>query len=257
MNDALNYCKKDVESTIEITKDMVNHPDHYISDDGLETIDVIESWTKDLKGYPGYLTGNIIKYISRWNKKNGVEDLKKAEWYLKRLISHMEGEEDEEEEEDQHTDDKIDSMVSAADYMSFRFGNYFVKGADNKWHSIKPKVKAIVTDSDEVANAIFEEFELGTRAIVVPIVNESSIDKLLAMITKRRLGLKPWYFELKNHYDDLAYNMLFSELLVEAIKNRWSIVIYKDSNLFDFGVCQDDFLSKPTICGMPYVVWHI
>lgn len=74
-------------------KDNINHPDHYISDNGLETIDVIEAWTKDLEGIDAVCTGNAIKYISRWNKKNGVEDLKKAKWYIERLIAHKETEE--------------------------------------------------------------------------------------------------------------------------------------------------------------------
>ena len=38
-----------------------------------------------------YFVGNIIKYVSRFRKKNGIEDLKKAQWYLNRLISNMEG----------------------------------------------------------------------------------------------------------------------------------------------------------------------
>lgn len=70
--------------------DMVNHPDHYISETGLETIDVIEAFTFDLKGIEATDTGNIIKYISRWKKKNGLQDLKKAQWYLNHLIDHVE-----------------------------------------------------------------------------------------------------------------------------------------------------------------------
>lgn len=71
-------------------KDMVNHPDHYKTESGLETIDVIEAFTHGLDGIEAVCTGNVIKYICRWKKKNGVQDLKKAEWYLKRLIRHME-----------------------------------------------------------------------------------------------------------------------------------------------------------------------
>ena len=40
--------------------------------------------------FTGYLTGNLLKYISRYKHKNGVEDLKKAEWYLKYLINYIE-----------------------------------------------------------------------------------------------------------------------------------------------------------------------
>lgn len=73
--------------------DMVNHPDHYKTKSGLETIDVIEAFTSDLCGWEATNTGNVIKYICRWKKKNGLEDLKKASWYLNRLIEKIEKEE--------------------------------------------------------------------------------------------------------------------------------------------------------------------
>ena len=78
--------------------DNVNHPEHYISETGLETIDVIEAFTFDLKGIEATDTGNIVKYISRWKKKNGLEDLKKARWYLNHLIEHVEKLEKENDE---------------------------------------------------------------------------------------------------------------------------------------------------------------
>lgn len=70
--------------------DMVNHPGHYISETGLETIDVIEAFTFDLKGIEATDTGNVLKYMCRWKSKNGLEDLKKAQWYLNHLINHVE-----------------------------------------------------------------------------------------------------------------------------------------------------------------------
>ena len=72
------------------TDPMVEHPSHYISETGLETIDVIEAFTFDLKGIEATDTGNIIKYICRWKQKNGLQDLKKAMWYLNHLINHVE-----------------------------------------------------------------------------------------------------------------------------------------------------------------------
>ena len=69
--------------------DMVNHPSHYISGNGLETIDVIEAFTADLEGIEAVCTANIIKYICRWKHKNGIQDLEKAQWYLKKLIYHI------------------------------------------------------------------------------------------------------------------------------------------------------------------------
>ena len=78
------------DATSNKNSDMVNHPDHYKAETGMEVIDVIESFTFDLKGTEATDTGNVIKYICRWSKKNGLEDLKKAEWYLKHLIAHIE-----------------------------------------------------------------------------------------------------------------------------------------------------------------------
>lgn len=71
--------------------DTVNHPSHYTSGK-FEVIDIIESVTngQDLKPFEAVLVGNIVKYVSRFTHKNGVEDLKKASWYLQRLISEFE-----------------------------------------------------------------------------------------------------------------------------------------------------------------------
>ena len=67
--------------------DKVNHPNHYKSG-GLEVIDIIEAKLSpdQLKGY--YL-GNIMKYVFRHEYKDGITDLKKALWYLDRLISNV------------------------------------------------------------------------------------------------------------------------------------------------------------------------
>lgn len=60
--------------------DAVNHPSHY-TDKGIEVIDYIrDTLTPD--EFVGYCLGNVIKYVSRWRKKGGVEDLKKAQVYL-------------------------------------------------------------------------------------------------------------------------------------------------------------------------------
>lgn len=72
------------------TQDMVNHPPHYQSENGLEVIDVIETFTNGLNGIEATDTGNVIKYICRWSHKNGLEDLKKARWYLNHLIERVE-----------------------------------------------------------------------------------------------------------------------------------------------------------------------
>ena len=74
---------------------MVSHPSHYQSESGLEVIDVIEAFTSDLNGIEATDTGNILKYMCRWKNKNGLQDLKKAQWYLNHLINHVEKLEEE------------------------------------------------------------------------------------------------------------------------------------------------------------------
>ena len=65
---------------------MVNHPPHY-NQGGMEVIDVIEEGIGD-QGFIGYLLGNILKYLLRFRHKGKpIEDLKKARWYLDKLIA--------------------------------------------------------------------------------------------------------------------------------------------------------------------------
>ena len=69
--------------------DNVNHPAHY-TQGGVECIDAIEAAVSELSGIEAVCTGNAIKYLWRWKRKNGIEDLKKARWYVDRLIEEGE-----------------------------------------------------------------------------------------------------------------------------------------------------------------------
>lgn len=66
----------------------IDRPYHY-TQGAVECIDAIEAATCDLSGYEVVCTANVIKYIWRWKRKNGVEDLEKAKWYLERLIKKV------------------------------------------------------------------------------------------------------------------------------------------------------------------------
>ncbi len=70
---------------LEDSEDMVNSPSHY-TQGSIECIDAIEEVVKHLDGMEAMCTGNAIKYLWRWRHKNGIEDLKKAIWYLQRMI---------------------------------------------------------------------------------------------------------------------------------------------------------------------------
>lgn len=74
----------EVESGAEHRPDLVNHPPHYTKN-GIECIEAIRASMTD-EGFKSYLKGNIMKYIWRYEHKNGVQDLQKAEWYLRELI---------------------------------------------------------------------------------------------------------------------------------------------------------------------------
>lgn len=73
----------------EVIHDEVNSPNHYCKG-GIECIDVIKAATEGLVGMEAVCTANIIKYIFRWKDKNGTVDVKKCEWYVKRLIQELE-----------------------------------------------------------------------------------------------------------------------------------------------------------------------
>ena len=69
--------------------DMVQRPNHYLKN-GYECWDTIAVIISDLPPVEAYNVGNIIKYLWRYPKKNGLEDLKKARQYLDRLIMEVE-----------------------------------------------------------------------------------------------------------------------------------------------------------------------
>ena len=73
--------EKEVDNVVN---DPVNHPSHYSGK--VECIDCIESAVANLKGVNAFLAGNAIKYLYRFSRKNGKQDLEKCKWYLERLI---------------------------------------------------------------------------------------------------------------------------------------------------------------------------
>jgi|TARA_R100001369_G_scaffold10497_1_gene23534 hypothetical protein len=59
--------------------DIIKKPPHY-NQGGIEPIDYI------VKNKLSYCEGNVVKYISRWKYKGGIEDLKKAKQYIDFII---------------------------------------------------------------------------------------------------------------------------------------------------------------------------
>ncbi len=68
--------------------DPVNHPSHYTQGGGIECIDYIRQVSTQ-EEFVGFCLNNTRKYLHRYKDKNGVEDLKKAAWYLDRAIKEV------------------------------------------------------------------------------------------------------------------------------------------------------------------------
>lgn len=79
----IEFDVEDMFKNFDDEVDLVNNPPHY-NVGGIECIDAILSATNHNK--EGYLQGNILKYVWRYDYKGGLEDLKKAQWYLNKLI---------------------------------------------------------------------------------------------------------------------------------------------------------------------------
>ena len=91
------------------------NPAHY-QKGGVECIEAIEA-SMSKEAFKGFLKGNCIKYIYRYENKNGAEDLKKAEWYLLRLIALREDEETMAKEIMKITEEVLSANYDPDDYL--------------------------------------------------------------------------------------------------------------------------------------------
>lgn len=85
---------KKMKNIYECDNPNVN-PNHYKTASGIETIEVLDAFTDGLNGIEAVCTANALKYLCRWKKKNGVEDLNKAIWYIQYLINKLSKDEEE------------------------------------------------------------------------------------------------------------------------------------------------------------------
>lgn len=77
--------------TIDKDNDVITNPKHYQGRYGLAAIDVHKNFMT-IDQLKGYYLGNILKYLLRYQNKNGLEDLKKAKQHLNWLIEEEENE---------------------------------------------------------------------------------------------------------------------------------------------------------------------
>ena len=81
-SDKLEVLHRFAETSEHLTPDPVDHPAHY-------TAGKIEVWDFIVDQSMNYLEGNVVKYLCRYKRKGGLEDLKKARAYLDKLIDGL------------------------------------------------------------------------------------------------------------------------------------------------------------------------
>lgn len=81
--------EQDLNECIGQDVDVVNHPSHYTKG-SIECIDAIDSATVGKTGIEAVAVANVIKYLWRYEEKGGLESVRKAQWYLNKLISELE-----------------------------------------------------------------------------------------------------------------------------------------------------------------------
>lgn len=84
----INYAMKNYRNYNQTKVEKVDHPSHYGGDTTYEVIKVLKEWLTT-EQYQGFLLGNSIKYQARYRHKGGIEDLKKAQWYLNKYLEEF------------------------------------------------------------------------------------------------------------------------------------------------------------------------
>lgn len=106
--------------------DAIN-PSHY-KQGKVECIDALESATVHKTGLEAVCTANVIKYLWRYEAKNGLEDVRKAQWYINKLIDYLEHKDEidkmiaelsaeEEKEEETTAPSKLQTIIDPLDNM--------------------------------------------------------------------------------------------------------------------------------------------
>ena len=191
--------------------DKVNHPDHYQNVAGVEAIDILNDVVKDLPGKQAALLWNSMKYLFRFQKKNGVEDLKKARNYLDYLIKDM--------ETPDKPANKDDSEILWDTWFSKEYGHMTIYSKSKEPDGMPSK---LVFDTKDAA----EEFQSGFYNMLCKGYNEFSItDVALEMKFKTAKG-NGW-----NNWDEpINWKKLHDEFTIKPYVDKYELIfVYKDS----------------------------
>lgn len=184
----------------------VNHPEHYQNIAGVEAIDILNDVVKDLPGKQAAMLWNSMKYLFRFQKKNGVEDLKKARNYLDYLIADM------------------DAVCNAAEQLwdtwySNEYGHVWIFAGTNP----KGMPTKLIFETKDAA----EEFKSVFYNMLSEGYDEFSIaDACLEMKFKFTKGNK-W-----NNWDELVpWEKVHNRFSIKEVNGKYELIfVYKDSN---------------------------
>lgn len=84
-----SHLKNEEVKIADNVPDVVSHPKHY-TQGGIECIDALKAATVGKRGIEAVCVANIIKYCWRYEEKNGIEDIRKAKFYIERLLKELE-----------------------------------------------------------------------------------------------------------------------------------------------------------------------
>ena len=191
--------------------DNVNHPDHYKNIAGVEAIDILNDVVKDLPGKQAAMLWNTLKYLFRFQKKNGVEDLKKAQNYLQWLIDDINSSKDLQE-------NKTEMLWDT--WYSDEYGKMRIFAKSKEPNGMPSK---LVFDTEYAA----EEFRSVFYNMLSEGYDEFSItDVSLEMKFKISKGNK-W-----NKWDDLVnWKKVHDSFSIKEVNGKYELIFnYKDSN---------------------------
>lgn len=236
--------------------DNVNHPDHYKNIAGVEAIDILNDVVKDLPGKQASMLWNTLKYLLRFQKKNGVEDLKKAQNYLQWLIDDVEtcigtyadGSNHEISKQQDKTIDNIRISISTKNMEAF--GRDLAECFREAWRSMQPgkisenldnfceKAKKNLGDeSQRYCMNVWHSNFFGEMRIY------SAFSKpITGMPVKLSFDTKDaaiefetrFYSMFDNGYDEFSIADVALEMMFKIPKNSWDDLIKWEDKLYSF-----------------------
>ena len=191
--------------------DNVNHPNHYQNIAGVEAIDILNDVVKDLPGKQAAMLWNTLKYLLRFQKKNGLEDLKKAQNYLQYLIDDIETVQNAYEK---HSEILWDTWYSK------EYGNMTIFAKSKEPNGMPSK---LVFDTEYAA----EEFRNVFYRMISDGYDEFSITDVSLEMKFKISKYNKW-----NYWNDLVnWKKVHDSFTIEEVNGKYELICnYKDSS---------------------------